>query len=265
MLKVLVLILFVIVFSKPSLAQNTGPKNSISNYIGTGENARRQRGERQKIEEQKVASEKLETENKKKQEEYNNLAEELNTKNKQINSFFTKIKKCEASRNKSLDLQFTACGGKSTEQYTNEQKQLLNLAVKSQSNIKLKYDKFVTENTGSREGNYVPKEIVDTTDAMKYYANPNSVNQSAVNSDSGTNPQSTLEQRVAALEKEIKRLNEFIKKNIGDNKNSICQKVSICPQISNLKEKVDAINVIANPQGENSSGGGPRPPPPMNQ
>jgi uncharacterized protein HemX len=87
MLKVLVLILFVIVFSKPSLAQHTGPKNSFSNYIGSSQNARKQREELQKIKEQKVASEKLETENKKKQEEYNNLAEELNTKNKQINEY----------------------------------------------------------------------------------------------------------------------------------------------------------------------------------
>ncbi len=261
MLKVLVLILFVIGFSRPSIAQNSGPKNTILSHIGTKENARKQREEREKIKEQKEASEKLDTENKKKQEEYNNLADELNNKNKQINVFFVKIKTCEESRSKNIETQASSCGGKHIDQYTFEQKRLLNSAIKSQASIKSKYDTFLKENSDSTSGKFVLAEIVDTTDAMKYNASPTQDNPAALSSNSSPNSKTTLEQRVVTLENDIKKLKEFIKKNIGEDKNSICRKVSSCPQISNLKEKVDAIKTMADPYGTSNSSGPGSPPP----
>lgn len=208
---------------------------------------------------------KADEENSKKQEEYNKLANDLNTKNKQITEYFTQIKNCETSRYKNLESQFASCGGKSIEQYTNEKKALLNYAVKSQVSIKSKYDDFLRENSDSTAGKFKLADIVDTTDAMKYYANPNSENQSAVNSDSGANPQSTLEQRVGVLEKKIDALSKFIKKNIGENKESVCQKVSSCPQIVSLKENVKVLNTfngIDSQEGGSRGGAANRPPPP---
>lgn len=241
--------------------ETINPRMSQQDQRAAGERNRAIINAKKAKEKEEEANRKMQEENQKKQEEYNKLADELNAKNKQINEVFYQIKNCETSKYKSLQAQLDSCGRKSVEQYTSERKLFLNSAVKSQESIKSKYDKFLSDNIDSKNGKFYTKDVLDTTEAMKYYANPNSDNQSVGVSNSSPNSKTTLEQRVVTLENDIKKLKEFIKKNIGEDKNSICRKVSSCPQISNLKEKVDAIKTMADPYGTSNSSGPGSPPP----
>lgn len=209
-----------------------------------------------------------------KEKEFNGLLSELNRKNKRVNDVYSQIEKCEMSANKTAEQQKADCGNKPPDVFIADRYSFLKYAVKEHLIAKKNYDDFNVKNnpeTRSVNGGTDPR-IIDVRKAMDYYTNPVSPSQTPGNSSSTNtsailkaNIGETLEERVAGLEKEIKRLKEFIRKNIGENKNSICQKVSTCPQISRLKDKVDAINVIADPQDENSSGGGLKPQTPMNQ